>query len=319
VSTRPHARAGVARIFHKPRALRADDPIAVIAPAGPFDRESFEAGVAILSKRYRVQYDSQIFDRRRYLAGDDARRLAELNAAWDDPNIRAVFCARGGYGTMRLLQKLTPPPRSAQHPWPGYRAKPLVGFSDITALHQWHQRYGLMSIHGPVLTQLGRLAESTQARLFSLLESSAPSDPLNGTSTFVEGVAEGPLLGGNLSVLTRLLGTPFMPELEGSILLLEDVAERPYSLDRMWTHLELAGVFKKVQGIVLGSFTRCDERDATYSSEDVLRDLAAATGLPCAAGFPIGHGEVNEPVPLGAQVRLDANARSLTFLEPACD
>jgi len=196
-------------------------------------------------------------------------------------------------------------------------AQPLIGFSDITALHQWRQSQGFVSIHGPVVTQLGRLSHATSERLFSLLESDAPAKPLHGTTAFVEGVAEGPLLGGNLSVFTRLLGTPFMPELEGGILLLEDVGERPYRLDRMWTHLELAGVFRKVRGIVLGSFTHCEEREANYSSQDVLRDLAVATGLPCAAGFPIGHGDVNEPVPLGVRVRLDATTAQLTFLESA--
>jgi muramoyltetrapeptide carboxypeptidase len=198
--------------------------------------------------------------------------------------------------------------------------QPIVGFSDITALHQWQQRHGLISIHGPVLTQLGRLGRATSERLFSLLESGSPAEPLQGTATFVEGVAEGPLLGGNMSVFTRLLGTPFMPNLEGAILLLEDVGERPYRLDRMWTHLELAGAFRKVSGIVLGSFTHCEERaqqEVSYTSQDLLRELAVATGLPCAAGFPIGHGDINEPVPLGVRVRLDSAARRLTFLESA--
>ena len=196
-------------------------------------------------------------------------------------------------------------------------AQPLIGFSDITALHQWRQSHGIISIHGPVLTQLGRLGRSTSERLFSLLESDAPAKPLHGTDSFVEGVVEGPLLGGNLSVFTRLIGTPFMPSLEGAVLLLEDVGERPYRLDRMWTHLELAGVFRKVSGIALGSFTHCEERDATYSSQDVLRELAVATGLPCVTGLPIGHGDVNEPVPLGVRVRLDATSAQLSFLESA--
>jgi len=135
--------------------------------------------------------------------------------------------------------------------------------------------------------------------------------------TYVAGTAEGPLLGGNLSVLTRLLGTPFLAPLEGAILLLEDVGERPYRLDRMWTHLALAGVFRQVRGIVLGDFTGCEERDAPYSSAEVLRELAAGTGLPCAAGFPIGHGTENQPLPLGVRVRLDAGSRRLVFLESA--
>jgi muramoyltetrapeptide carboxypeptidase len=299
-------------IFHKARALRPGDSVAVIAPAGPFDRGSFEAGVAVIAQRYRVQYDPGIFQRHRYMAGDDHRRLAELTQALADRSIRGIFCARGGYGTMRLLQKLQPQRATTAAP-----AQPLIGFSDITALHQWRQSQGIVSIHGPVLTQLGRLGRATSERLFSLLESYTPAKPLHGTTTFVEGIAEGPLLGGNLSVFTRLLGTPFMPALDGAVLLLEDVGERPYRLDRMWTHLDLAGVFRKVSGIALGSFTHCEERDANYSSHDVLRELAVATGLPCATGFPIGHGDINEPVPLGVRVRLDASTAQLTFLESA--
>ena len=128
---------------------------------------------------------------------------------------------------------------------------------------------------------------------------------------------EGRLVGGNLSMLSRVIGTPFMPVLEDTVLLLEDQGERPYRIDRMWTHLALAGVFKRVRGIVLGSFTQCEEKDAPYSSTELLRELAAATGLPCAAGFPIGHGDANEPVPLGVRVHLDAGSCRLSFLEPA--
>jgi muramoyltetrapeptide carboxypeptidase len=291
-------------------ALRPGDRVTVIAPASGFERAEFEAGFALLANRYHADYGSGIFERHRYLAGSDARRLAELNAALADPTIRAVFCARGGYGATRLLRRLTPhPPRGAP--------KPLIGFSDITALHLWLQAHGRISIHGPVLTQLARLAPATCARLFALLESMTPAAALRGAETCVGGVAEGPLIGGNLSVFSRLLGTPFMPPIDGAVLLLEDQGERPYRLDRMWTHLELAGVFARVRGIVLGSFTGCEESGADYTSAELLRELAANTRLPCAAGFPIGHGEHNEPVPLGARVRLDADAASLTFLEPA--
>jgi len=284
--------------------------VAVIAPASGFERSAFEAGVALLGARYRAEYDEGLFARQRYLAGSDTRRLAELHAALADPGIRAVFCARGGYGATRLLPQLAPlaPPGAP---------KPLVGFSDITALHLWLQAHGRCSIHGPVLTQLSRLAPSTCARLFALLESPQPAAPLAGTASYVGGSAEGPLLGGNLSVLTRLLGTPYMPALDGAILLLEDQGERPYRLDRMWTHLKLAGVFARVRGIALGSFTGCEEPQASYSSAEVLRELAESTGLPCAAGFPVGHGDLNEPVPLGVRARLDADAATLTFLEPA--
>jgi muramoyltetrapeptide carboxypeptidase len=291
-------------------ALHPGDCVAVIAPASGFDRAAFDAGLALVDARYESVYGPGIFERQRYLAGSDGRRLDELNAALADPEVRALFCARGGYGATRLLGRL----RAAD---PSAAAKLLIGFSDITALHLWMQAHGRISIHGPVLTQLGRLPQATCERLFGLLESSAPAAALRGAATYVGGVAEGPLLGGNLSVFSRVLGTPFMPAIDGAVLLLEDQGERPYRLDRMWTHLQLAGVFDRVRGIVLGTFTGCEEPDAAYGSADVLRELAEATGLPCAAGFPIGHGDVNEPVPLGAAVRLDADSATLTFLQAA--
>lgn len=289
-------------------ALRPGDPVVAIAPASAFDRASFEAGLEIVARRYQVHYDPGLFSRHRYLAGPDERRLAELASAFASTGARAVFCVRGGYGMMRLLSQLE---GIALAP------KPVIGFSDITALHQLMQRQRIVSVHGPVLTQLARLDAHTQARLFDLLESDMPAADLSARETYVAGTAEGPLVGGNLSVLTRLLGTPFLAPLEGAILLLEDVGERPYRLDRMWTHLTLAGVFRQVRGIVLGEFTGCEEKDADYSSGEVLRELAARTGLPCAAGFPIGHGAENQPVPLGVRVRLDASGRRLTFLESA--
>jgi muramoyltetrapeptide carboxypeptidase len=303
------------RSFRKLSAVRPGDAVAVIAPAGPFDKAALEAGLAVISARYQVRYDERIHSRTRYLAGDDDRRFTELTAALANPEIKAIFCARGGYGAMRLLPRLAS--------WASERtlpSKPLIGFSDITALHQWLQSNGIASIHAPVLTQLGRVPAENPRRLFSLLEASiSAAEPLVGSETYVGGTAEGPLLGGNLSVFTRLLGTPFLPSLEGAILMLEDLSEQPYRLDRMWTHLELAGVFRKISGIALGQFIGCEPRDGGYTAAEVLRDLAAATGVPCASGFPIGHGDVNEAVPLGVRVRLEADVARLTFLESAVE
>jgi muramoyltetrapeptide carboxypeptidase len=283
--------------------LAPNDTVAVVAPAGPFDRESFQAGLDVLARRYRPTFDDGLFSAARYLAGDDARRGAELQRALDDDSVRAVFAARGGYGVMRLLPALR---------FEGRKPKPLVGFSDLTALHAAAQRAGWRSLHAPVLTQLGRQSAEVHARLFALLES--PQVPsLDGTAGWVDGVVEGPLLGGNLSVLTRLLGTPWMPRLQGAVLLLEDVGEKPYRLDRMWTHLRLSGLLDLVAGIALGDFTGCE--DPNHGSAEVLRELATALGKPCAVGFPIGHGAINQPVPLGARVRLDATAARLDFLE----
>jgi muramoyltetrapeptide carboxypeptidase len=300
------------RSFRKLSAVRPGDAVAVVAPAGPFDKTALEPGLAVIGGRYQVRFDERIYSRKRYLAGDDERRFTELTTALADPAIKAVFCARGGYGAMRLLPRLAS--WASEHSLP---AKPLIGFSDITALHQWLQSNGIASIHAPVLTQLGRVPAESPQRLFSLLESTAPAEPLIGSATYVGGTVEGPLLGGNLSVFTRLLGTPFMPPLDGGILLLEDLSEQPYRLDRMWTHLELAGVFRKIRGIALGQFIGCEPRDGGFTAAEALRDLAAATGVPCASGFPIGHADVNEAVPLGVRVRLEADVARLTFLEAA--
>jgi muramoyltetrapeptide carboxypeptidase len=301
--------------FVKPAALAPGDRVTVVAPAGPLDRETFDAGLRILAGRYDVAWDPGLLSRARYLAGDDARRGDELAAAFADPRTRAIVAARGGYGSMRLLPRLWPSINGGRS-GPGV-PKLLVGFSDITVLHASLQAARLVSVHGPVVTQLASQPAAVVERLFSILEDgAAPPAPLAGTP-IVGGVTEGPLLGGNLSLVTRLLGTPWLPDLTGAVLLLEDVGERPYRIDRMWTHLGLAGVFDRVVGLALGEFTECEDPDGDFTLRDVLRSLAAETGLPCVGDLAIGHGAVNVPVGLGTRVRLDGGAGSLAFLESA--
>ncbi|MGQ0507473.1 MAG: S66 peptidase family protein [Myxococcaceae bacterium] len=295
--------------FRKPAALKPGDAVRVIAPAGPVPRDVFEEGLKKLSARYSVTYDDALLSRHRYLAGTDQRRSEEARKALTDDSVKAVFCARGGYGSMRLLPTLH---------LPQAKLRPFVGFSDITAMHLALQAQGWVTFHGPVVTQLGRHSQAVADRLFSLLESTAPAPALKGERV-MSGEAEGPLIGGNLSVLSRLLGTPYLPSLDGAVLLLEDVDERPYRLDRMWTHLSLAGVFERVSGIVLGDFTGCEEQEPNWTSAQILGELAAEEGLPCARGFQIGHGDVHLTVPLGVRVRLDADQGSVTFLESAVE
>ena len=303
--------------FVKPARLAPGDRVAVVAPAGPLDRESLEAGLRLLAGRYEAMWEPGLLSRTRYLAGDDARRATELRAALADPRSKAVIAARGGYGSLRLLPRLWPPSAGDGGPAAPGLTKLLVGFSDITALHCALQAMGEVSVHGPSVNQLATQPRAVVERFFALLEdATAPPTGIAGTP-FVGGVVEGPLLGGNLSLLTRLLGTPWLPDLEGAVLLVEDVTERPYRIDRMWTHLRLAGVFDKISGLALGEFTECEEAGADFTGQDVLWSLAAETGLPCVAGLPIGHGAVNVPVALGTRVRLDGGAGTLSFLEPA--
>lgn len=293
--------------WFKPQALRPGDPLRLIAPSGPFDRASFDVGLARVSSRYRPLFEETLFSRARYLAGSDAVRGAGLQSALEDAQVPGLLAARGGYGATRLLPSLKLP--DAHTPL-------LMGFSDITALHALFQREHRLSLHAPVLTQLGRQPEEVFERWVRLCEAAEPAPALQGTTPLVSGVVEGRLMGGNLEVFSRLIGTPFLPDLTGALLLLEDVGERPYKLDRLWTHLRLAGVFERVAGIVLGDFTGCEEKGADYTSAELLAELVRETGLPCAAGFPIGHGAVNLPVPLGGMARLDAGEGTLSFLEP---
>lgn len=301
--------------FVKPAPLTPGDRVAVVAPAGPLDRESLDAGLRVLAERYDVLWDAGLLSRTRYLAGEDVRRERELAAALADPRVRGVVAARGGYGSIRLLSRLWPSVNG--RPSSVGLAKMVVGFSDITVLHAALQATGRVSVHGPVVTQLGTQPTGIVDRFFAILEDGvAPPAPVAGTP-IIGGVVEGPLLGGNLSLLTRLLGTPWLPDVTGAVLLLEDVGEKPYRIDRMWTHLRLAGILDRVVGLALGDFTDCEEPDGEFTLRDVLWGLVAETGLPCVSDLPIGHGAVNVPVPLGTRVRLDGGTGTLSFLEPA--
>ena len=208
----------------RPPRLRAGARVAVVAPAGPVPRDAFAAGAAILGARYTLVHDERVFAREGYLAGGDDARAAELGRALGDPSVEAVFCARGGYGLLRILPRLDAA-AFARAP------KLLVGFSDVTALHAWAWRAGVASLHAPVVTQLGHLPAGDAAALFDACESTSPPPPLTGLRAIDggsgRGAVEGPLVGGNLEVLTRLVGTPWAPALDGAVLLLEGSASAP--------------------------------------------------------------------------------------------
>ncbi len=283
----------------------------MIAPASPFDPDAFARGVDALSSRLglvpRLRHD--VTARKAYLAGDDARRIEEWREAVADPDAKAIFCARGGYGAMRLLPSIDPAPLLA-------RPKLLVGFSDVTALHAVLNRAGLATVHGPVVTQLGRAPEDAVAHLEAVLSRSAPAAgawgvPAPGAGlvaarTIRPGRASGPLLGGTLAILAPLQGTPFAPRLEGAILFLEDVGEKPYQIDRYLTHLRLAGALDGIAGLALGQLTRCD--DAGVLAADVVREVALGLGVPAIEGVPAGHDDANFALPLGARATLVAPA-----------
>lgn len=277
-----------------PSPLRPGDCLAVVAPSGAFDAERYARGVATLRDRGYVVREYLPSTPWRYLAGTDEERLRLLHAAFADEEARAVIAARGGYGAMRLLPFLD---------WDRLAAspKPLIGFSDVTALHLPLQLRGRKGVHGPVLTQLAEQPEASMDRFFDLLASDAPPPPLSGRSV-VPGVAEGRLVGGCLSLLAALVGTPFFPPLEGAILLLEEVGERPYRLDRLFTQLRLAGALDRVAGFAIGELTDCDGNELKGAA--LLDEWIAELGKPAVSHLPIGHGAINCAVPLGARVAI---------------
>jgi muramoyltetrapeptide carboxypeptidase len=282
-----------------PPLLRRGDVVRVIAPASPFDPELLERGLAVLRERLGLlpRHRADLGARLRYLAGDDARRLDEWREAVADPEARAIFCARGGYGTMRLLPSIDPASLVAA-------PKLLVGFSDVTALHAVLNRAGLATVHGPVLTQLGRAPAEAVAHLAAVLTGGPRPDGagLTGSATLRPGRAVGPVLGGSLSLLAHLCGTPFLPSFAGAILLLEDVDERPYRLDRYLTQLGLSGALRGVAAVALGQFTSCDAQGV--AGADVVREWAVGLGVPAIDGLPVGHEDSNHAVPLGATATL---------------
>jgi muramoyltetrapeptide carboxypeptidase len=287
----------------------------VIAPAGPVPRPEFEAGAAVLAERYRLLYDpATLFRATGFLAGSDEQRMAELEAAIRDPEARAVVMARGGYGLLRLLPFLDPGLLRA-HP------KPIVGFSDGTALLAYAARAEVASVHGPVITQLARLPEEDRAGLFGLLEGPGPGLLCAELDAPVPGRVQGPLLGGNLEVFSRLVGSPFMPDVTGAVLFFEDTGERPYRVDRLLTHLDLAGLFGAAAAVVVGDFSSCKERpDSGLASppvEEVLLERLGRLAIPVAFGAQIGHGQRNVAVPYGTLVELDTRHGTLVALEGA--
>jgi muramoyltetrapeptide carboxypeptidase len=256
----------------------------------------------------RVQTGRHVFDRTGYLAGPDDDRLDDLNEAFDDPAVRAVVCTRGGYGAQRIVDRL----RLGA-------PKHLVGFSDITALQLavW-RRAGWPSVHGPGGAWFDdRLPATSATSLHAALFTSGPLRSYTSENEETGAVrvpgppVRGVLLGGNLAMLASTLGTLDMPDLSGRILLVEDVGEAPYRVDRMLTHLRRAGAFDGVAGVAVGQFTGCADAGPT-TVVDVLREHLGALGVPVLGGLRIGHGAGQETVVLGAEAVLDVNVGCLT-------
>ena len=294
---------------NNPPPLIPGDLLRVITPSGALrEFEAFQKGIEIWRRQgYRVELPINYDARDGYLAGTDIERRQQLAAAWHDPECRGILCARGGYGSARLLED-----------WTWLSAKPaipkwLIGFSDITCLLWSLYQSGISGVHGPVLTTLAAEPEWSLRRLFDYV-AGRDLEPLSGVS-WTSGKVTGVLLPANLTVATHLLGTPVQPRLEGVILALEDVTEAPYRIDRMLTQWLMSGAFDGVCGIALGRFSRCFSPQGvpSWTVEEVLRDRLTRLGIPIVSDLPFGHDGVNAALPVGQKVQLNADRGTLSW------
>lgn len=311
----------------RPGRLRPGDTVGLVNPAGavwePVQIEIVAESLAALG--FKAKLGKNLLARRGYFAGSDEQRAADLNAMFADPEVRAIHCVRGGWGCGRILPRLD---------WKTIAKNPkiLLGYSDITALLlSLHAQTGLVAFHGPVgnsqwnpfnVGYLKRVLQEGEAVTFENLKEIGEDDLTvveNRVQTLRPGTARGRLLGGNLTVLTSLVGSAYLPDWEGCILFLEDVEEAPYRIDRMLTQLHLAGILQKARAVIWGHCTDCDpgEGFGSLTVTDVLRDHLEPLGVPVWSGAMIGHIERQFTLPVGLDVEVDAAAGTIRMLEPA--
>jgi muramoyltetrapeptide carboxypeptidase len=282
-----------------PPPLRPGDVVAAVAPSGPFEPALAWVGLGWLAERYEVRFSHGMFARTGYLAGSDERRRDELASALADPRVRAVVAARGGYGASRFAHALD---------WDAFARSPrwIIGFSDITALHVEAARVGVASIHGPHLTSLGRGDARARAAFVRALEEPRAPSTYDGLVAVRAGTHTGTLFGGNLALLQACAAAGRLVVPEGCVLLLEDVTEKPYRVDRMLATLEVGGYLERAGAVVLGDFTECAPGPDGITVEDVLAERLSRLGVPVVRGVPVGHGLRNDPVVLGGRARVEA-------------
>ncbi len=292
----------------KPRRLEPGDTIGVIAPAGPVAQEEIQPTIDLLYKKgYHIHEASNLFNRKGYLAGHDEARLDDLHSMFSDQDIKAIFCARGGYGSIRILDKI-------DYDLIFDNPKIIVGYSDITALlFAIFHRTGLVTFHGPMLRDL---AQDDGDNLGDFLELASSSTPriydLSGGMVLSQGRTRGMVLGGNLSIISSLMGTPFMPMMKGAILFIEDKDESLYRIDRMLSHLRQGGIIDGLSGIIAGRFVGCGD---ISDINELLKDLTSGTDIPVINGLLVGHDRENRTIPIGLHAELDTEDMTLTFLE----
>lgn len=302
----------------KAKRLKIGDTIGLVAPASPADLSKAEKAIKyLIGLGYKVNAGESVYSRRGYLAGVDELRAGDINRMFADDKVNAVFCLRGGYGSQRILDMV-------DFQLIGNNPKIFMGYSDITALlNAIYQKCDLITFHGPMGGDFaGGLGKPTKAAMKRALESIEPIGEVQNPDTIEvisEGRASGVLVGGNLSIVAASLGTSYEVDTCGKILLLEDVFEEPYSIDRMLNQLKLAGKLEAASGIILGDWgnTEPEEPEKSLSLEEVLEDAFKDIGKPVLKGYKIGHCKPNLTVPIGVEALLDTCSSSFCILESA--
>jgi muramoyltetrapeptide carboxypeptidase len=300
----------------KPPALRPGDLVGIVAPASNIKPDLLEDGCRELERLgFRTLYRPGITTTYRYFSGTDERRAAEFLEMVRNPEVRAIFCARGGYGTGRIIPYLEPELLQAN-------PKIINGSSDVTTLLALLDRSGLVGFHGPMVATAIRQGKAGYNRqlLLDLLKGEVVRFPMTGTSVLRPGTAEGRLIGGCLSLVVATLGTSYEIDTSDSILVLEDLDTKPYQIDRMLTQLKQAGKLDDVRGVVFGEMLNCMQNaNQGYTLEEVILDVLDETTCPILYGFPTGHTSgPNSVVPFGVRARLKLASESVfELLEPA--
>jgi muramoyltetrapeptide carboxypeptidase len=304
----------------KPHRLKDDSTIGIIAPAGPPDKSRLKKGVRFIEDRgFRVRVFPQVKRKTGYLAGDDAARAEAVNEAFADRGINAIFCARGGYGSLRILPRLD---------FRTIKANPKIflGYSDITVLLlSIYRATGLVTFHGPMpAVELGRLKRPyTMESLFGSLQRKNPAGEIKKAkgyriSRINSGKVSGRIVGGNLCLMARLIGTGLLPSFRNRLVFFEDTEEEPYRIDGYLSQLLQTTDFGQAAGYIIGEFTRTESKygqSAGWTVRQVINDYFRGMKKPCIYGFPCGHGREKITIPMGIKVSLDADKRKVVFEE----
>jgi len=311
----------------KPARLKAGDTVGLVCPAAPaYSKQTIQViAESMQALGFKVKYGKRMWERYGYLAGKDADRAADLNEMFADSSVQGIVCVHGGWGCARLLPLL-------DYDTIKRNPKVLLGYSDITALLLGiYSQTGLVTFHGPV----GAVSwnEFTVGYLRKVLmegEAVRYENPkvvgdnltqvADRIDTIVGGKAKGRLLGGNLTVLSHLIGSPYVPDWKGSLFFCEDIDEAPYRVDRMLTQLKLSGILEDMNGFIFGKCTECEPGDGSYGSltlEDLWADHILPAQKPAFSGSMIGHIRQKFTIPVGIEAELDANTGSIQFLEKA--